>query len=329
MTQKTKSFEDLLREVDEEYRVQDELDEELSNESFSCDFPVADTVDNEILMHRDVHFSGSFVHMLNYYEKGSKGIDTAISTGRIKYLQQLEKEGNNNLSAQFLSAWEIEKVARGKELYKDLREVSESDTEEARIPKLIANLIFSEDEEPVAEIEAIVNEGELASSFLCDLLRSDIFSDALSPGYGLAPHHAAQCLGKIASPDAIRALFESIGRSDFHTESCVNDALAAIGEEAEKFLQKILVSQPITNDNEKAATALSRFAPNEKTAQLALSQIQNPDLRKQNILASHLVFLCEGLRQEDDREQFQGLLKEPGIDEMVLADMRCVITLWK
>ena len=62
------------------------------------DLPIAYSIDNAILMHRDAHFGGSFDLMLEYYRKEGKGICKEFDIDRIKELPHTEKSAGKNLS---------------------------------------------------------------------------------------------------------------------------------------------------------------------------------------------------------------------------------------
>ena len=329
MSYEPKSFEDLLKEVEEEYKAHQRIEEEVSEDDLYCDFPISDTVDCQILLHRDIHFGGSFPHMIEYYEKGGKGVAPDITTDRIRYLAAIEKDHGENLAANYFSSWETEQVTRGRELYKQLRNLYENNDEGSFVPKLIADLILSEEEEPEKEILALIEQGPMIIPLLADLLRSERFQDPLSPGYGTAPQNAARCLGKMKHADAIPHLFESLGSDDFAMESTATKALLEIGDSAEEFLQTRLQSQPLGNDNEWAALALSRFPLNPKTAELALKQLEKEEVRRLDTLAPYLVLLCEALQEETLRRHFLSLIESPETPKYLHLDMQTVANSWE
>ena len=47
------------------------------------EFPLVDGIIHEILMHRDIHFSGSFEAMITYYEIDGKGSQPDFSLNRL------------------------------------------------------------------------------------------------------------------------------------------------------------------------------------------------------------------------------------------------------
>ena len=61
------------------------------DDDFLEDFPIAYSIDNAILMHRDAHFGGDFDVMLDYYQKEGKGISKDFDIERIQELAQVQK----------------------------------------------------------------------------------------------------------------------------------------------------------------------------------------------------------------------------------------------
>lgn len=271
-------------------------------------FPLIDMNDHEILMHRDVHFSGNFSLMLSYYEEEKKGVQPEFEIKRIKSLQQMEEKSQQNLSDLFLDEDEKEEIKRAKEKYHYLRELYEKNA--SPIALLIADLILTEDIEATNEIEKLVREGEKAVPLLIDLLSQDEFYNPLYPGYGHAPAHAAVCLGKIKDPRAIPALFEALGRSDFFTEDAILEALQNQGPAAKVFLVKKLSNEPFTKDNENAAIALLSFPIDESLSKTFLQVLENPSSHKRPNFTSYLILGCESLKKAEDQEKFKQLVKE-------------------
>lgn len=271
-------------------------------------FPLIDRNDHEILMHRDVHFSGNFSLMLSYYEEEKKGVQPEFEMKRIKSLQQMEEKSEQNLSNLFLDEEEKEEMAKAKEKYHYLRELYEKNA--SPLSLLIADLILTEDIEATEEMENLVREGEKAVPLLIDLLSQEDFYNPLYPGYGLAPAYAAACLGKIKDPRAIPALFEALGRSDFFTEDTILDALENHGLAAKDFLIKKLSSEPFTKDNENAAIALLSFPIDEELSKVFLKVLKNPSSHKRPNFTSYLTLGCEALKNAEDQETFKQLAKE-------------------
>lgn len=292
-------------------------------------FPVADSKDHAILMHRDAHFGGNFDFMLKYYASGGKGMSPAFDIEQIQALAEVEKKAQANLASLMLSGPEAERVALAREAYKKLRKVYETHVKISENARLIADLILSEEEHPQAEIDAIANKKEAIVPLLIDLLRSEDFSDPLFPGYGFAPSLAAECLGKIGDKRAIISLFESIGAFDYFDEEIALSALKKIGEPAKAFLLKVLQGKPINEDNERAAIALIPFKDDEEVAKTCLKMLQDPDFKKDLALSTYLVLACEGLKSQADKDLFKTLSNDKSLPKELLQDMATISKLWK
>ena len=271
------------------------------------EFPLIDTTDHEILMHRDAHFSGSFPLMLSYYEEEGKGVQPEFEVKRIKELLLIEEQSGKNLSEIFLDEDEREQVASSKEKYHYLRNLCEKGS---GMPVCLADLILSEEIDPEEEIGALVKYGSNAVPLLIDLLSQDAFYDPLFPGYGLAPGAAAICLGKIKDPTAIPALYEALGRSDFFTEDTILEALQKIGEPAKEFLLRSLSKEPFSKDNENAAIALLSFPIDEPLSEKFLEVLVRPGAQTRPHFISYLILGCEALKDPKLRELFKTHTKE-------------------
>jgi hypothetical protein len=202
-------------------------------------FPLADKYDHDILMHRDVHFSGSFPLMIEYYENEGKGTNPEFELKRILHLYEVEKKSGQNLSEVLLEPEEKEEVVRAKKSYEELKNLYEK--EDHKLPKLIADLILTESFEAEEEMKKICEAGKEIVPLLIALVEQHDFYNPLFPGYGHGPAYAATCLGKIKDPRAIPILYEALGRADFFAEEAVLDALQQFAGEAQDFLIKILI----------------------------------------------------------------------------------------
>jgi hypothetical protein len=274
------------------------------------DFPMAYSIDNLILMHRDAHFSGNFALMVDYYQKEGKGISKEFDLPRIQELQALQVQTGKDPALLMLSGPEIEKVAQSKQAYKALRDLYAVKKPKNQHPQLIADLILSEEYEPDAEIKAIVAEKGAIVPALVDVLRNQDFYDPLFPGYGQAPALIAKCLGLIGDKRAIISLFEAIGEGDFFNDDIVLDALRAVGEPAKQFLLKVLHARPLNHDNEQAAVALVGFKKDPEVSTACLHMLKEIDLAKNETLATYLVLCCEGLA-EQQRQELSDLARQP------------------
>jgi hypothetical protein len=292
-------------------------------------FPIIDAVDHEILMHREAHFGGQFSIMLDYYRQEGKGAQPEFDIPRIERLAALEEQLKQNLAALFLAAHEIQKVADAREAYKELRAIYEVKKPKTHFPRLIADLILSEEEEAEAEIEAIVAEREKIVPALIDLLRSEELYDPLFPGYGLSPFLAVKALGRIGDKRAIISLFEALGQGDFFADDQIIKALKAIGEPAREFLLHVIKGRPINEDNEKAAIALIAFKDEDAVADVCFELLQQPDVQKDPCLPTYLVLICAGLKDPAKREAFKKMAQNHHLPSLLREDIKGVIHDWE
>lgn len=292
------------------------------------EFPIAYSVDNLILMHRDAHFGGDFDTMLDYYNKNGRGTSLEFDIERIQQLADTQNAQGKDLSPMMLSGAEAERVANSRKLYKDLRELCESKNKKTSVPKLIAELILSEDEELPQAIEAVTAEKTAIVPSLIELLRNEDFYDPLAPGYGLAPTLAAECLGKIGDKRAIISLFEAIGSGDFFNEDITLSAIKAIGAPAKEFLLRVLHGKPLTIDNERAAIALIVFKDDPEVASACLNMLKELDIKKHIPLATYLVLDCEGLASKDQQAEFLALAKNANTPKNIQQDIIAVSHTW-
>jgi len=224
------------------------------------ELPIFDEVDKMILMHRDVHFSGSFSAMLEYYvDPEAKGVHEDIERERILFLDEVEKKLEKNLAPLLISGVEAEKVSAAKKMYQELSEVASADSVEGKL----AESILSEDTQEILEgylLPVVADRPELLLQLAC----SDVLSDALFPGYGAAPLLAIGLLRQITYEPAIKPLFLRIGVGDFAMDSAILSALRQIGAAAREFAMQQLCAKPCTADNERAALVLLEFLPDKE-----------------------------------------------------------------
>lgn len=291
-------------------------------------FPVISETDKAILMHRDVHFGGKFDFMLEYYLKGGRGIHPDFELERIKELQLIEEGMKQNLAGLMLSGPDAERVAQAKDAYKKLKDLYEKDSAAYRLPRLIADLILTEEEDPQPEIDAIVAEKAAMVPLLMDLLKSEDFHDSLFPGYGYAPALATKCLGLIGDKRAIISLFESIGNEDFFNEDLALEALKHIGDAAKVFLLKVMHARPITADNESAAMALIQFKDDPEVGTACLEALKTLDIKKEFPLATYLILACEGLKDTKQQQELIALGKAPATPGMLRRDIETISKAW-
>ncbi len=255
--------------------------------------PLSNEYYNLVLMHRDAHFGGRFSIMIDYYEKGGKGACQDIEIKDIYDLAELEKQGEQNLAPLLLSGADAEKVAHSRDTYKKLRDLYNDESLAAKYPRLLADLILSEEEDPIEEIEAIVKEKGKIIPAILEIMRNDELSDPLFPGYGHAPALAAKCLGRIGDKRAIYTLFQLIGEGDFDEEAMAIEALSKMGTPAKEFLLQVVKGRPLNMDNERAAIALLAFKDDPEVAKVCSQLLSDPDVKKEPILTSYLGFVCE------------------------------------
>lgn len=268
---------------------------------------LTDAIDHEIVMHRDAHFGGSFEEMLSYYQnEDNLGVQPEFDYDRIQFLAESEKQLGINLSTYLLYDEEREKVQKAKQAYRDLKLIYEIEKENNLFPKLIADLILTEQETPKEEIEKIVSHQRKAIPHLLALLTWEESYDPLFPGYGYAPNFALQALSKIKDASIITPVFEMLGKETVFGEGEILTALLAQGEEAKQFLLKIIESRPISKDNTHAAFALSIFPFDAEIQSIALQQIESADVWKHPSFFIYLLFLCEG-----KQEALMKLMKNP------------------
>jgi hypothetical protein len=288
-------------------------------------FPITSANDNMILMHRNAHFGGSFPVMIEYYEREGKGIYKEIDLKNIYRLAEMEKNFGQDLAPLLLTSAEIEKVALSQETYRQLKELYEDNSLVSYYPRLLADLILSEEEEPVKEIEAIVKEKAKIVPAILEILRSENLLDPLFPGYGHAPALVAKCLGLIGDKRAIISLFEMIGEGDFDDEAVALEGLKGMGEPAKEFLLQVVRGKPYNMDNEKAAIGLLEFKDDPEVPKACLNLLLEPEVRMNPSFATYLVLVCEGLTSQEDREKFAALANDPVISKTLKNDILTIV----
>jgi hypothetical protein len=307
---------------------QDKFDvDEFEDEALSP-LSLENAEDRLIVLHREAHFGGSFDQMVSYYESDGKGAQRDIELRRVRELMLIEKERKIDLLALLLSDSDRQLLKQVQDAYVALKELYEIQKPKNKIPRLLADLILSEDEEPTAEIAAVVAEKDKIVPQLLELLNSESMADPLFPGYGYAPELAARCLALIGDKRAIISLFESIGTGDIGSEECVLAGLHAIGEPAKHFLLGVLRAKPWGWDNVRAATALIRFNADPEVSKAALEMLSEANVFKDLSLAGELLLICEGLQSAQDRELFHSLAKVPTFPKELAFDHAYICKLW-
>ncbi len=291
-------------------------------------YPLVDAMDHEILMHRDAHFGGLFSVMLDYYKGEGKGIQPDFTIERIERLATLEAEMKENLAALFFTASEAQKVADARAAYQNLRSIYEIQNQQNRFPRLIADLILSEDEEAEKEVNAIVTERDKIVPLLIECLGNEQFYDPIFPGYGLLPSLIVKCLGKIGDKRAIISLFEAFGQGDFFADEQILRALKAIGDPAKAFLLKVVCGKPLNEDNERAAIGLLAFKESPEVANTCFNLLKNEDIQKKSCLSTYLTLACIGLQDEHLRQEFRQMVTQPQLNAMLKEDMKGILHSW-
>lgn len=298
-----------------------------SDEAFD-NYPLFDSLDTEILMHRDAHFGGKFDIMLAYYEKGGRGARDELSIERILYLHEWEQKTAQNLAGILLSGTEAEKVARAKDSYKKLRDLFDLPKQKGTLPLLIANLILAEEEEIENALTEIIAQKAAIVPSLIQVLRSEDLSDPLFPGYGQAPALAVECLAKIGDRRALIILFEALGKNDFFTDDRILEAIHAIGEPAKEFLLKVAQGLPLNEDNEKAAMALISFKDEPLVAETCFDLLKRIAVKTHLPLATYLILVCAGLKTDERRSAFAAMAQDPSFPKIFITDIKTIVKSW-
>lgn len=288
--------------------------------------PMIDTLDIDIILHRDIHFGKNFDIMLDYYLEKGVGVMPDFSIDRIQHLQKLEKTLNKSLSL-YLPSTVNDMVARAKTLYTNLREIYATH-EKNEVAVLISDLILSESESPTSEMNALIAKGSEAVDPLIHIINTIDLYDPLFPGYGRAPIFAAHCLAKIGDAKAIPPLFEALGQENFFTDDAIIKALTQFGDKSKDFLLHRMQQKPYTKDNIHAAITLTSFPDDPTVAQTCLKILQDPDARKKDSFANYLLFGCSGLTRQIDRSKFKDLQKSTDFSAPLKSDMQDIIKSW-
>lgn len=297
---------------------------EESQDSF---FGIREEEDVFILLHRQIHFGGKFSVMIEYYEAEGVGVHPEISIRRLYELQSLEQELDQNLAELFLVEEHYDIIQDSLHLYNQLKELYQSNAQEQELA--VADLILSENEDPEEEIDRIVKCGEKALPLLIELIQNEKLKNSLYPGYGRAPVHAARCLGMIGSEKAIRPLFEMLGSFDSFDEQEAISALRNLGEKSCLFLLKILEGQPITEDNERAAYALTHFSEREEVGKTAAALLQRPEILAFPSFSQSLVLLTEKVRDKTLQNNLLALADSPKCPQEVKEEILFFSKQWR
>ena len=290
----------------------------------ASDTPLIDTLDMEILLHRDCHFSSLFDEMLDYYKKEGVGSMPDFEVGEIEKLFALEKKLGKNLSSLYLNEASHEIIRGVKDMYAKFREIYElSNPDPSKV--LISDLILSEEDYPEKTITDIVREKETMFDQVLPLISSDFFYNPLYPGYGRVPAIAATILQKMNNPKAIPHLFNALSEDNFFTDESIITALTAFEDEAINFLIPKLNGHPFSNDNERAAIVLSSFPENERIATACLETLEKTETPSRPMFASYLIFACSPLKGKENHQRLIDLTKTKGFSPELQAELDIVI----
>ncbi len=272
-------------------------------------FSLTDQLDHNILMHKDVHFGGNFSLMIEYYGKEGKGIIEEFEFERICELAEAEDKNSISLSLELLTEEEQEEILRAKEKYDTLKKVYDLPP---GLAHKIADLIFSEDLEAEKEVEALAETPE-AIPHLIKIVKEDDFYNPLFPGYGFAPLHAMEALGRLKAKEAIIPLFESLSKIEFFGEEAVIHALFEIGAPAKEFLLSVLKKTPLTKENENAAIALLLFKDDPAIPSTCLQLLALPEVQAKPVLFTYLLLFCDEIKDLQEQKALRELASLPNL----------------
>lgn len=289
--------------------------------SFSS-FPLMDATDHEILMHKQVHFGGNFSVMIEYYTHENKGCMEEFSPERMELLFQIEQQENIDLAQELLTEEEKHLVTQAQEKYAHLKQIYELPS---GISHLIADLILSEDIDAIAEIEALSRHPE-ATPLLLQIVQDENLYLPLFPGYGFAPSHAIECLGKLQSQEAITPIFEILSKTDFFGEEAIFSALFHIGNPAKDFLLQRLQKTPITKENENAAIALSWFQDDPKVSSTCIHLLTQTSVQNNPRFFSQLLLSCTSPNTKE-REVLKQLSQIPHLSNECKEELQWILGL--
>ncbi len=303
-------FSELLGQSYEiETEIEDESDCSSSLDVFSVEgeaFSLIDEEDKKIILHREVHFGGSFPVMQEYYaNEDHRGVMDDISPERIKFLADVEVKLGKNLAPFLLSGSDAEHIARAKKLYKSI-EHAINQAEEARKTDfssgvkvdLLTQILFEEGNKPWT-LEQMQQFKEFPE-ILFTLAASDEFRDELSPGYGKAPLEAIRLIGQLQISKGMDILFRVFPSASDDEEEVLIAALVSFGSKALDKTTQYLTSRPITPLHEKMASLLVAFLPNQVALNAALNMLCQRDIIETPV-ARWLLLVLEDLPKEERR----------------------------
>jgi len=285
--------------------------------------PLINATDLEILMHKQVHFGGSFDVMIKYYADEGVGSMPDFSIARIEALKEFEAQKKEDLLATIMPDSEKERLESAKQMYIDLRDVYQK-YQPGSLSILLSDLILSESENPKEEIMAVAALGNDAVPSLIDLVSAESFYDPLYPGYGRVPILAAKCLAKIGDKRALQPLFEALGQENFFTDDGIIQAIQQFGNHAKEFLLKVLKHEPLSKDNEHAAVVLSSMGEDAEIAKECLTLLR----KKKPFFSHYLVFACSGLEDPSDRKEFAQMATSDHLSNEIKNEIKLITKNW-
>ena len=188
----------------------------------------------------------------------------------------------------------------------------------------IADLIFAEDFDAEKEIEALIETPE-SIPLLIQIVKEDDFYNPLFPGYGFAPLHAIECLGRLKAKEAIIPLFESLSKTEFFGEEAVIHALFQMGEPAKEFLLSVLKNTPLTKDNENAAIGLLLFKDDPKIPSTCLKLLTLPEFQARPVLFTYLLLFCDELKDIEEQKRLKELAKLPNLSKESKEELEWIL----
>ncbi|PCI77370.1 hypothetical protein COB21_03120 [Candidatus Aerophobetes bacterium] len=290
----------------------------------TSDTPIVNTLDMEILLHRDCHFSSLFDEMITYYKKESVGTMPDFDVEEIEKLFTLEQKLGKDLSSIYLNEASYEIIRSCKDMYARLRDIYDSPSPDPQ-KVLISDLILSEEEYPEKTIAAILLEKELMLPLLFPLLSSSHFYSPLYPGYGRVPALAATILGKIQDSSAIPHLFNAMVEDNFFTDDAIILALVSFGDQTLDFLLPKLKGKPFSNDNERAAIVLSSFPETDAIGKICLQLLEKTETLSRPMFSSYLIFSCGALKGKAYQDRFKALSHKPGLSLELKQDIKIIV----
>lgn len=229
--------------------------------------------DINLIMQKEVHFSGNFKEMKDYYSD-IKIIESRddISIDRIQELIDLE-EKHGDLK-KYLHSADIEKINDSKSLYEELKAIALSkDEENAAIAEMILQADSSEEGEG---IHRVVSLGNRVVDKLISILENEDLYDVIFPGQGMAPAKAVEALKLIGDSSAIWPIFLRIGKVNVYLETIFMSYLRLFNGLTKDLIVKILNRDIWTNDHRTAISVAGAIDFNQEISDKAYEILMDP-----------------------------------------------------